>query len=80
MATIVGYGRIVVTKARNVVQVDTYDDEIHAVLCMIDNGSLGGGNAYGNEKHIAALDAVAAKIEEVRKNIADEAAASDNKS
>ena len=77
MATIVGYGRIVVTKARNVMQVDTYDNELHAVLCMIDNGSLGGGNAYGNEKHMAALNAVEAKIAEVRKNVADEAADSE---
>lgn len=47
----------------------TYKDEISAVIGMLDNGSLGGGGSYGDEKHIAALDKIVHEITNIRLKI-----------
>jgi hypothetical protein len=75
MATIIGFGSVSVTKAlKSGIQVDTYDNELHAVLCMIDHGSLGGGLAWGCKEHIRALQSIESKIADIRKaNEAQEA-------
>lgn len=77
MATIIGFGSVSVTKVlKSGIQVDTYDNELHAVLCMIDNGSLGGGIGWGCKEHKQALQSVESKISEIRKAIEEEEARS----
>lgn len=74
MGTICSGGHIAVVKSKYGIEVATYRDELEAVLEMIDNGTLGGGNGHGCEEHVVALAAVSNKIEEIRRRLDAEAA------
>ena len=74
-STICSGGKVAVVKSKGGIEVTTYDNELDAVLGMLNHGSLGGGFVYGCEEHVSALAIAATKIEEVRRQIEAEAEA-----
>lgn len=68
-----GCGHVVVVKSKRGMEAATmYENELDAVLAMVDSGSFGGGNSYGCDKHQLALRKVETKQAEIWNKIADD--------
>lgn len=62
--------RIAVVATRpNGLEVETHATKLDLVLEMMQRGDLGGGNAFGCEEHLAALEKVEQMIPQIRKRI-----------
>ena len=64
-------GRVAVVKTNGgSMDVTVYEDELSAVLAMMNNGSLSvGGAGYGSEEHRRAVMLVAGHADRVMRNI-----------
>lgn len=72
-------GIAVVENCGRGMRVETYQSPLAMVLSVMDHGALGGGDAYGCDKHKAALNTiekhlawVRARIEQHNKDYGDE--------
>jgi hypothetical protein len=64
---------IVVEIRKGSTHVLTYVDLLDTVLSLMNNGGIGGGGMYGDDKHKAAIDTIEKRCAEVREMIlADE--------
>lgn len=50
--------------------VETYESRLALILAMMDNGAIGGGVSYGDNKHLGALQAIENHLAVVRGSIA----------
>lgn len=61
--------KVVLVEHRLGMEIEAFDSRLDMVLRLMDNGAIGGGGCYGDDKHQEALNTIEAHVAKVRRNI-----------